>query len=155
MSLLKLVEVEKGRLKFRVFRLQSEAVFFGAVDEERDETVIRSPLMTVSDVRCLLDLLDGQRGVFFARSRTLSLGSRLSVEEKAEEGNGPSITVIPSLPEYRYLHTCEACGCHVASHLRLSGDSPVSVCANCGHTRSRESINRTQLTQSSIDELRR
>ena len=58
------------------------------------------------------------------------------VKEPAPKGQQQQrqsgITVIPTLPEYRYIHTCERCGCHVVSRLLFAGGTPLKCCANCG-----------------------
>jgi len=174
MSLVKLVEIEKGWLTFRVFRMKSEAVFFGAIDEERDGRTKRSPLMTVRDLRCLLDLLDGQQRVLSRRIETRVRQTQVFATEGAvvlpgiaeetrdeiesairrvQGRNTSSITVLATMPEYRYAYTCEVCGCHLSSHLRLYGGSVLKICANCGYEppASEAFINRTQFVQSSID----
>jgi hypothetical protein len=174
MSLVKLVEIEKGWLTFRVFRMKSEAVFFGAIDEERDGRSKRSPLMTVRDLRCLLDLLERQQRVLSRRIETrvrqtqvfategvvvvpkIEEETRSEIEraiKKVQGRNTSSITVLPTMPDYQYVYTCEVCGCHLSSHLRLYGGSVLKMCANCGYepVPSEAFINRTQLAQSSID----
>jgi len=40
------------------------------------------------------------------------------------------ITVLPTLPKFRYLHTCSKCGCHVESTLRIGGTS-LRLCPGC------------------------
>ena len=175
MSFVKLVEIEKGWLTFRVFRMKPQALFFGAIDEERGGKSKRSPLMTVSDLKCLLDLLEGQQRLPSRRIQTRARQTQVLAAEKDKSFSGgkeetrneierairkvrgqntSSITVVPTLPEYHYAYTCEVCGCHLSSHLRLYGGSVIKICANCGYEppASEGFINRTQLTPSLIDE---
>ena len=44
-----------------------------------------------------------------------------------------AITVLPSLPEFRYLHTCPKCGLHGTSRLRLSDGVSLNRCIACDH----------------------
>jgi len=53
------------------------------------------------------------------------------------------VEVLPSLPEFRYVHTCPECGCHNVSLIVLDTWSPCecfTVCSWCGvgYSRRRE-----------------
>jgi hypothetical protein len=59
-------------------------------------------------------------------------------DRKLLQHNG--IQVLPSLPEYSYVHTCPKCGCHVASRPILPGGGVMSLCAWCNHVDSIEGV---------------
>jgi hypothetical protein len=64
--------------------------------------------------------------------------SRLACAVDQTAGNmthsGTRIQVLPTLPEYSYVHTCPKCGCHVASLSILPpGGSIMSLCGWCNH----------------------
>ena len=40
------------------------------------------------------------------------------------------ITVLPTLPKFKYLHTCSKCGCHIQSTLRIGGTA-LTLCPGC------------------------
>jgi len=44
-----------------------------------------------------------------------------------------TITVLPSLPQFRYLYTCPKCGLHGTSRLRLSDGVSMNRCIACNH----------------------
>lgn len=57
---------------------------------------------------------------------------RYTAREIYERQGRAAITVIPIMPEYRYLHTCDKCGCHAVSRLLLAGGTTLRFCASCG-----------------------
>jgi len=59
-------------------------------------------------------------------------GVKEPAEELQQQQKKSAITVIPTLPEYRYIHTCDRCGCHAVSSLLFAGGTPLRFCANCG-----------------------
>jgi len=157
MSLKKLVQVERGRITLRVFKNSESGILLFSADQTEKERQIWGPLLTESEVRCLGKLVDEQRARFVGKFRTLERPNdesepdrvrkpsydldraEVEIEEamrQAREAEPSPITVIPSLPEYRYLHTCEICGCHVESRLLLFGGGSLKVCANCDHVHS-------------------
>jgi hypothetical protein len=59
----------------------------------------------------------------------------LAIEEarKAPGKKAPVITVLPTLPGFRYVHTCPHCDSHVARQLGPTGGLALSMCPICNH----------------------
>lgn len=58
------------------------------------------------------------------------LGGHQAAQAAIPSNGQARITVLPTLPKFRYLHTCPKCGCHVQSTLRLAG-ATLRVCPAC------------------------
>lgn len=46
------------------------------------------------------------------------------------ERSEAKITVVPSLPDFKWAHTCPRCGCHIYSTLRIS-TATLRICPGC------------------------
>jgi len=57
------------------------------------------------------------------------------LQEEPKRKRPRGITVLRTMPAYRYRYTCPRCECHVVSKLTISGDydRPHVVCVNCEH----------------------
>jgi len=142
MAFSKLAEVRTGKLALKLLRSVESSGLFLAVDRVVDGRSVRGLFLSESDVRSFVGLFE-EHGVVLARwshSNRVRSARRLGGEDAAlqEETKKPSekysaITVLPTMPEYRYVFTCGVCGCHVRSRVGVGPGVTLSVCRNCQH----------------------
>ena len=154
MTLIKLLEVQKGKRSLRLFRAVENGMLFVAVDKVVGTRTIKGPFLSERDLRCFLDIVnrhkDKRREWAKMRAGKDSeaapeiLGTvrhdrgiaKLEIHEAIRRARGSKrgeITVVPSMPKYTYCHTCSICGCHIESHLRLGPGTALKLCPNCEH----------------------
>ncbi len=139
-------EIRRGSLVFRILRSLADGKRFVAVDRWERGALVHGPLISERNFGRLWRLIgDHVTPGFGAPNTSLeTLADRPSNRDKIQDAiqeasvrdeatSGGAITVLPSMPEYRYVNTCPDCGCHVASFGRLGVGSNVKVCSGCGH----------------------
>lgn len=154
MSFVRLSEVRRGRLVLKVLKRRHSDELLLAVDVVRMDRVVFGVLLSWPEVQSLFDFVRGdvqlpvlrmpveepeQLGleVFSGELSRAEIGMAIRVVSGAEENQSKrsAITVLPSLPEFRYVYTCPNCGCHVPSIFRVpSNDGErLRLCSNCQH----------------------
>ena len=154
MSFVRLSEVRRGRLVLKVLKRRHSDEHLLAVDVVRMDRVVFGVLLSWPEVQSLFDFVRGDvqlpvLQVPVEQPEQLSLGAFSGELSQAEIGlaireasgvdgyqNGRNvITVLPSLPKFRYLYTCPRCGCHVPSIFRVPSDDgeQLRLCSNCQH----------------------
>ena len=150
MQLETLKELRRGCLVFKVLRSQGDGRRFVAVDRWNGGAVVRGPLLLERNFWRLWRVLGRDRASLSGGSDSWdslfsldkgALSRREGGSPEVLEGgvaeaapvSSPGITVLPVMPEYRYVHTCPQCGCHVASYAQVSVGVCIKVCSGCGY----------------------
>ena len=148
MTLSKLEEVSRGKLAVTVFRSTVDGNRFLALDKIENGLRVRGPLLSERDISGIASLIRRRTQFRHPRPATIfAKPARTSNQDPCDAkseiegairraqqkniGNG-SITVLPTMPVWRYLHTCSVCGCHVQSTLRM-GATDMRLCSGCGY----------------------
>ncbi len=163
MSLNKQIQFRKGFLCLSVFQTEEEGKILLSLDKDFVSRRIKGPLFTSSEMGIVAELIQEFEQWSSVPSKTrLQDGPiqdsnwlqsyydlmvraeievsihRAQVQDKSEisEKQKTAITVLPTLPKYRYIHTCVKCGCHVPSYLGIPMGPTLKLCANCSHVES-------------------
>ena len=148
MTLSKLEEVHWGKLVVTVFRSTVNENRFLALDKIEKGLRVRGPLLSERDISGIASLIRRRSQSRFAHRATMfakpahtpnqdlcdakpEIEGAIRKAQQKQFGNG-SITVLPTMPVWRYLHTCSVCGCHVQSTLRM-GATDLRLCSGCGY----------------------
>lgn len=148
MTLSKLEEVHWGQLVLTVFRSTLTEKTFLSLDRIEAERRVPGPLISERDFTGMASLMRRRGQPSSLPTAAVAAEppqsqeqppctSMSEIENAIREARQPkpvraSITVIPTMPPWRYLHTCSACGCHVQATLRLGG-TDLHLCAGCRH----------------------
>jgi hypothetical protein len=160
MSLKKHIQFRKGFLCLSVFQTEDDGKILVSLDKDFVSRRIKGPLFTESEIGIVAELLQEYEQWSNAPSQTrlqtrntpdsgwlesyYALAVRAEIDAAihgAHTCSGPerdteprsAITVLPTLPKYRYVFSCIKCGCHVPSYLRLPGGHTLKLCPNCKH----------------------
>ena len=143
---------------FKVLRVRETGRILIGVDRFDGVRRVKGPLLSEEDLMQLLGLMSEHSRTEVLSSlpgtkeRDLEVSSEeqststhinISAEDeialaiaearKAPGKKAPVITVLPTLPEFRYVHTCPHCDSHVARQLGLTGGLALSMCPICNH----------------------
>ena len=155
MSFTRIAVSRRGRLLLKVLKPRHSGELMLAVDTVRMNRLVLGVLLSWTEVHWLVEFVQGNTALpdrsRFQESepQQLSLKSFSDALAQAEIGMAirdvsghdecqdkrPSITVLPSLPKFRYLYTCPRCGCHAPSIFRVpsNDDEKLRLCSNCKH----------------------
>ena len=154
MAFKKLYEMHLGKVDLKLFRSVESKGLFIAVDKVVDGRTRRGPFLSEADVRLLVRLLarhkaphPGERtdGPLLPKelpaeempsSPPENAPAQLEIQEalakaRNQPSKGGTITVLPSMPEYKYAHTCSICGCHAESLVRIAPGVAFKLCPAC------------------------
>lgn len=134
----KLGEVERGQRIIALYRAGESGGLFVSVKDAESGTRQRGLFLSEGDVRAFAHLVADYRTQQRERLRRRESLTEPEREiafaiENAGRTRRDSVTVLPTMPDYRYRHTCEVCGAHVQAHLRLGPGTSVMVCPFCNH----------------------
>lgn len=149
MTLVKLEELHWGNLVLKVLRSQVNGNLFLAFDSVGKGEYIRGPFLSERDLNRIVALMRRHghplsppeftmESASYSRTSCTKYVPEGEIKEaiqNAQKANTPvkeRITVLPTLPPWRYLHTCAVCGCHVQTRLCLGGTA-LMICASCEH----------------------
>jgi hypothetical protein len=152
MTLVKLEELRWGNLALKVLRSKVDGSLFVAMDPIGKGESIRGPFLSEQDLSRIVSLVRRHGNssperefplerVWYSPPSCDAPALETEIEEavrKAQEPSAPTkgvITVLPTMPPWRYRHTCPVCGCHVQSRLCL-GSTELKLCAGCEHVES-------------------
>ena len=154
MSLAKVSESRNGRLVLKVLKRRHSGERLLAVDVVRFDRVVFGVLLSWSEVQWLFDFVRGdvhlpelqgsleepvQLGLdsFSSALSQAEIGGAICEASRVDGGrNGRTvITVLPTLPKFRYLYTCPRCRCHAQSIFRVpcNEGEQLRLCPNCRH----------------------
>ncbi len=152
MSLVKLEELHWGSLSLKVLRSGVDGSLFVALDPIGKGESIRGPFLSEQDLSRVVSLVrrhgNSSPEPEFPLERVPhsspscdARAAETEIKEAVRRAQDPSvstkgiITVLPTMPPWRYRHTCPVCGCHVQSRLCL-GSTELKLCAGCEHVES-------------------
>jgi len=162
MTLQKLIQLRQGTVALKVFKDAGSGKLLFSLDKDMGSRKVMGPLFAEDELYQVLDLMldydEWESGAFHGKPNRRARGTawvsdeeavrteiQTAIEKAANETTPASredeqtphqqtdIQVLPALPEYSYVHTCPACGCHVASGSILPGGSVMTLCAWCSH----------------------
>jgi len=153
MSLTRIAVSRRGRLLLKVLERRHTGELMLAVDTIRLNRLVLGVLLSWTEVRWLVEFVKGNNGLpdmpetQEAGPQQLSLSQYADALAQADismaireassrderESKRPVITVLPSLPKFRYLYTCPHCRCHAPSILRVPSNDgeKLRLCSNC------------------------
>ena len=152
MTLAKLEELRWGSLALKVLRSRVDGSLFLALDPVGKGQHVRGPLLSEYDLNRIVSLVrrhghsppqpefplervPSSSPAYDVRVAETEIAEAIRrAQEPGVRANG-SITVLPTMPPWRYRHTCRVCGCHVQSRLCL-GSTELKLCAGCEHVES-------------------
>ena len=159
MTLEQLTCVEVGEVGLRALRHVESGRILVSVDKFQGQRWVRGPLLSEFEVRRIVSLIEEcspSRGVRFqaAERRTGAREgelrqpaynldvARVEIEEAIRRAHieplanaSSAITMLSTMPKFRYLHTCSVCGSHVESMLRFGCSGSLKMCPSCKHVR--------------------
>ena len=154
MSLRKVFQIRRGTVSLGILKAEEDGKIMLSLDKDFVSRRVKGPLFSETELSDVAELIseyeewesravrtkqpdadspqDSYRRMLtnLEIDRAIELAREADVQPQLKKGE-VRITVLPTMPEYRYLHTCPKCGCHVASHLRLPGGSCLKLCPNC------------------------
>ena len=160
MSLMKRIQLRTGSVSLSIFQSETDGKALFSFDKDFVGKRIKGPLFQETELYDLHTLIkdydEWESGVIHGNPlRRLSpqptydpaltaaeIGQAIqhaSVIPAAQPGQSrvtapkSAITVLPSLPKFRYLYTCPKCGLHGMSRLRLSDGVSMNRCIACDH----------------------
>ena len=155
MTLTRIAGSRRGRLVLKVLKRRHSGELMLAVDTVRMNRLVLGVLLSWTEVRWLIEFVQGgialpdrpqfqetepqqlspsQYADALARA-DISMAIRQASSHDERENKRAVITVLPSLPKFRYLYTCPHCGCHAPSIFRVpnNGDEELRLCSQCKH----------------------
>ena len=159
MVLRKELHLATGLVSMSVFRGEMDNHVLIALDKESMGRRIKGPLFSEEDLYDLVELIkdydEWESKALYGKANCRLVpapeqASQLAVEEiqsaitevqtliqdpegaKQQKG-AASITEIPTMPDFRYVHTCPQCGCHIQSRLLMPGGAKIYLCPACEH----------------------
>ena len=153
MSLRKIEQLRKGTMALSVFRSEENGKVLLSIDKDFAGRRINGPFLSEKELDDLVELMDdythnaptrscstgmapmvptadycGQ----IAQAEILGAVSEASRKEPVEAPTAScgAITVLPTLPKFRYIHTCPHCQCHIQSTVRI-GATELRFCSGC------------------------
>ena len=161
MSLRKQFQLRKGTVSLGVFRSEHDGRVLVSFDKDFVSRRVKGPLFTEGEMYDLLEVIKDydelESKVVHGRANrmlvpsprqfdtakaaaeiesAIAKASRVEQHEvRSSNVSAPSvrITVIPSLPEFRYVYTCPRCSSHVARELGLTGGLALLLCPICNY----------------------
>lgn len=153
MALRKIEQLRKGTMALSVFQSEEDGKVMLSVDKDFVSRRIKGPLFSQKELGDLIELMDDYTHNAPTRPRSTGTGlmaptadycaqiaqaeiagavgeaARKKVIEVPAASCG-MITVLPTLPKFRYIHTCPHCQCHIQSTLRI-GATELRFCSGC------------------------
>lgn len=153
MSLRRIEQLRKGTIALSVFQSEEDGKVLLSVDKDFVSRRVKGPLFSHEELGDLLELMDDYTHNAPTRPRMTGMApvlpaadycaqiaqaeiagavgetARKDVVEVQNTFCG-AITVLPTLPKFRYVHTCPHCQCHVQSTLRI-GATELRFCSGC------------------------
>ena len=155
MSLKKISQIRKGTVSLTIFRGEDDNKILVSFDKDFVSRRIKGPLFSETEMYDLIDIIrdyDETESTTFhgkafhricspephkyqapEKTQLTTIAETNTPQDNNQRKSPPKITVIPTMPKYRYLHTCPKCNCHTASYLNLSGSTALKLCSNCEH----------------------
>jgi len=151
-TLVKLEELRWGGLALKVLRSKVDGSLFVAMDPVGKGDCVRGPFLSEQDLSRIVSLVRRHehsspesevqlKGLphspppYDVRAAETEIKEAVRKTQEASVPMNGLITVLPTMPPWKYRHTCPVCGCHVQSRLCLGG-TELKVCAGCEHVES-------------------
>jgi hypothetical protein len=159
MSLRKQFQLRKGTVSLGVFKDEHDGKVLVSFDKDFVSRRVKGPLFTEGEMYDLIEVIkdydEWESTVVHGKAnRALAAGPQFDtaetsdeiqaailqaskVEPKAGQQSNPvvtsaaKITVVPSLPKFRYVYTCPRCAGHVARPLGLPSGAALLICSFC------------------------
>jgi len=162
MTLNKLIQLRQGVVSMKIFRDEVSGRLLFSLDKDMGSRRLMGPLFAEDELYQILDIMldydEWESGAFHGKPNRRAHRAMAAASEDAVRGeiaaaigevkkvattslhmesvtsrDPASIQVLPSLPEYTYIHTCPKCSCHVTSQSILPGNNVLSLCGWCGY----------------------
>ena len=162
MVLRKHIQMRKNKLSLSVFQAEEDGKVFLSIDKDFVSRRIKGPLFTEQELADILWLIEDyneweSKGIPRTPANEHSTNSPPAYDTKLAQSeirdaisavttnivanstkNGPHestprITILPTMPEYTFLHTCKWCGSHAPSFPLGPTGGRIRICSHCNH----------------------